>query len=120
MKIMRKDVIWRDVKGYEGRYKISNYGDVMSLLGGHRCTHINGFLKPQNMKGTWAVQLRKDNKGHSIAISHIVAQAFLYPSLDIDDFSIVRHIDEDLSNCHVDNLSVYFQRVDNKDADKLR
>ena len=25
--------VWRDVKGYEGRYKVSNLGNVKSLLG---------------------------------------------------------------------------------------
>lgn len=108
--MMCEDVrVWKDVQGYEGRYKISNHGDVMSLLSRRHCIASNGILKPQNMNGSWSIMLCKDGKRSSYTISHLVAQAFLYPSLDIDDFSIIRHIDGDLSKCHVDNLLVYFQ-----------
>ena len=106
---MKDDIVWRDVVGFEGRYKVSNYGDIMSLFPGARCLSRRGILKPQNMKGTWAVQLRKDMKSYSISIAHAVAQAFLYPDIEIDDISIVRHLDGDLFNCAVDNLQVYLQ-----------
>lgn len=32
--------IWKDIKGYEGLYKISNYGNIKSIhcrLGGIKC-----------------------------------------------------------------------------------
>ena len=67
------------------------------------------MMKPQNMNGSWSITLCKDGKRSSYTISHLVAQAFLFPSLDIQDFSIVRHVDGDISNCHADNLEVYFQ-----------
>ena len=27
-----KNVVWRDIKGYEGIYQISNYGEVIRLM----------------------------------------------------------------------------------------
>ena len=44
---------WKDVPGYEGLYKVSNFGNVYSLLSHKR-------IKPHdNGNGYFSVQLRK-------------------------------------------------------------
>ena len=42
--------IWKDVKGYEGFYKVSNYGDIMSLPR-NGTTKNSRILKQRTGKG---------------------------------------------------------------------
>ena len=47
---------WRDIKGYEGLYKVSNLGDIYSF-------NKKGFLNKQNDKqGYYQVTLSKNGK----------------------------------------------------------
>ena len=74
---------WRDVKGYEGMYLISNYGNVVSL--DRKVKSKNGY---RNSKGR-SITVRKNNFGYldtrlykngtkkSAFIHRIVAEAFL-------------------------------------------
>jgi hypothetical protein len=65
--------IWKDVPNYEGLYKVSNLGQVKSLL---FCKEK--ILKPcENGKFDLVLNLRKDNKPTNWQVKHIVASAFL-------------------------------------------
>ena len=90
--------IWKDIKGYEGKYQISNYGNVKSL--NYHRTGNEKLMKPtlQNNGYFW-VMLCKPNK--RFLIHRLVADAFIQ---NPDNLPCVNHKDENKHNNHVDNL----------------
>lgn len=89
-------MILKDIEGYEGRYQISDTGQVYSLVSKkYRKLQDDGrgylFVRLTNGKGTV-----KNEKIH-----RLVAQAFI-PNLD--NLPEVNHIDENKYNNCVDNL----------------
>lgn len=91
--------IWKDVKGYEGLYQVSNLGRVKSLI-------RNKVLSPLNRQhGYQAVQLH--GKGgnargfKSFSIHRLVAEAFIP---NPENKPEVNHINEDKSDNRVENL----------------
>lgn len=98
---------WREIKGYEGLYLISDEGTVIALP---RCVYNGrGFYerpKRELKQGTRAgkykfVVLTKDGNETSFSVHRLVAEAFLD---NPDDLPQVNHKDEDPSNNHVENL----------------
>ena len=102
--------VWKDIKGYEGLYQVSNKGRVKSM---DRYADNNGALQfrperilKQNIQDTGtnkrcAVTLSKDGKVKRIRVHRLVAEAFIpnpenKPQID--------HIDTDSTNNVVDNL----------------
>jgi len=63
---------WRDVKGFEGKYKVSNLGNVLSLITGH-------IIKPIIKKGYCRYVLHTGNNKEKIyKFGHrLVAEAFI-------------------------------------------
>ena len=91
---------WRDVVGYEGLYKVSEYGDVLSLNYNH--TGNKKLLKQNNDgRGYLQVDLYKNGSSKKCKIHKIVATAFCEGA---DYFSVVNHMDEDKTNNHYSNL----------------
>ena len=91
---------WKDIKGYEGLYKVSNLGKVKSM--GHRRTHtLEKDLKPSIFHGYEHVTLLKHGKGTKMRVHRIVAQAFIPNPLNKPQ---INHIDGNkLNNC-ISNL----------------
>ena len=91
---------WRDIKGYEGYYQISNMGRVKSL--NYRRTGKEGILKAgDNGHGYLFVVLCKDGKDNTCRINRLVAQAFIP---NPDNLPEVNHKDENKKNNCVENL----------------
>ena len=91
------DVVWKDIKGYEGLYQISNGGEVKSLK-----WNKTRILKPGvGSSGYLHVGLRKDKKRINKLIHRLVAKAFLQ---DWSESKDVDHINRDRFNNHIDNL----------------
>lgn len=88
---------WRDIKGYEEPYKVSNLGRVMSL---HRKTPRILYLKRHNM-GYRQVELAKSGKNHMVTVHRLVAEAFIP---NPDNLPQVNHIDFNRENNCVSNL----------------
>ena len=86
----------KDIKGYEGRYTISNLGIVRSLL-------TNKVLNPGITKfGYYRVNLRdENNKCKSFFVHRLVALNFLP---NPNNYLEVNHIDCNRLNNKVDNL----------------
>ena len=92
---------WRDIKGYEGLYQVSNLGRVRSLnCRGHKgCI---GILTPRlDGKGYEMVALYKEGKARNTKVHRLVAQAFIP---NPNNYPQVNHKDEDKTNNNVDNL----------------
>lgn len=89
---------WKDIKGYEGLYKVSNFGRVLSL---HRQGNPK-ILTPKcnNSKRLW-VSLYKCGVEKPMLIHRLVAQAFLD---NPDNLPQINHIDENPQNNNIVNL----------------
>jgi hypothetical protein len=92
--------IWKEVDGYEGLYKVSSYGNVLSLkyCGSNR-KHL---LAPNpDHKGYLMVYLSKRGKRKTFKVHRLVASAFIPNPHNLPQ---VNHKDENKQNNHADNL----------------
>ena len=87
---------WKPIRGFEGKYLISNKGNVMSCTTGQ-------LMTPQLNKGYLIVGLYDGNhkKYHHILVHRIVAHAFIPKP---KGFNEVNHINEDKMDNRVENL----------------
>lgn len=100
--------IWRDIKGYEGLYQVSNLGRVKSLPR-FRQSHYKGgyYSKTRIMRGEVTfngyarVGLTKDNKTRKVRIHRLVAETFIDNPHNLEQ---VNHIDGNKNNNKVNNL----------------
>lgn len=101
--------IWKDIKGYEGFYQISNTGKIKSLE----------RLVPSKIKGTYQkikekirktsittagyeyVVLAKNGKNKTLLVHRLVAETFID---NPNNKKCVNHKDENKSNNSVENL----------------
>jgi hypothetical protein len=92
---------WRDVVGYEGLYRISNYGRVFSSKRiGNRKDRILVLLRRSN--GNYrGVDLHKDGICKKQTVHRMVATAFID---NPNGYNEVNHKDGIPSNNHVNNL----------------
>ena len=98
---------WKDIKGYEGLYQVSDSGRVRSVDRVEKCgTFVRkrkGIILKEiiNRGGYCQVNLTKDGVGHTKEIHRIVATAFIPNPLGLPQ---VNHIDCDKTNNSIDNL----------------
>lgn len=84
---------WRDVIGYEGIYKVSNFGRVKN--------HRRIKSQQANNKGYMIVHLSKNAKLRWCLVHRLVAQAFID---NPDNKATVNHKDGNRANNNVNNL----------------
>jgi cellulose synthase/poly-beta-1,6-N-acetylglucosamine synthase-like glycosyltransferase len=90
---------WKDIKGYEGIYKISTYGRVYSQ---RRGKNLGGFIRPSlSTSGYVGVVLCKNGKQHTYQVHRLVANHFLGNK---DNLPEVNHKDEHKTNNYIGNL----------------
>lgn len=100
-KLDTRTEIWKDVKGYEGRYKVSNLGNVKSLAS-YTTRKTDYIMKGWiNNKGYKKVLLSVEADIKVWSVHRIVAISFLENPLNLPQ---VNHIDEDKNNNHYSNL----------------
>ncbi len=91
--------IWKPIKGYEGLYEVSNYGNVRSCV---QTVHRRiGILKPHKKNGYLAITLYKNKNYKHFYIHRVVAEHFIPNSKHLKE---VNHIDCDKENNYVENL----------------
>ena len=96
--------IWKDIKGYEGLYLISNLGNIKSLHNYRR----GNIIKPKLKKGYYQVGLRKNNIRKWYAVHRLVALTFIP---NPNNLPCVNHKDENKLNNNINNLewcTVYY------------
>ena len=86
--------IWKDIDGFEGRYQVSNLGNVKNyrsvLKGG---SFSNGYKFVNLTKAPY--------DSHNYLIHRLVAEAFIPNPLHLE---VVNHLDGNKENNSVDNL----------------
>lgn len=99
--------IWRDIKGYEGLYQVSNEGRVKSLERktqhrGRLITIKERFLKQSpDTKGYLMAHLYKNGIDNTLKVHRLVAEAFID---NPDNLPQVNHKNEDKTLNSVENL----------------
>ena len=96
--------IWKDIKGYEGFYQVSNYGRVKSLERLDSCGRkVHGRILKQgkDTQGYLVIGLCKEGARKSKRIHRLVAEMFIE---NPKEYLEVNHKDENKENNHIDNL----------------
>lgn len=98
--------IWKDIKGYEGVYQVSNYGNVRSLkkwdLNKRAFIDAETLIKPtDNGNGYDIIGLRIITKRKNFYVHRLVAETFIDNPMGL---KYVNHKDYDKKNNCVDNL----------------
>lgn len=90
------------IKGFEGIYKVSNFGRIISVDRKDRFNRqVGGELKQAKAKGYFFVGLYKNGKGVQRYVHRLVAEAFIP---NPENKPCVDHIDTNKENNHVSNL----------------
>lgn len=100
---------WKDIKGYHGRYQVSTYSRVRSLMGGYwklRKTPINNVSGYRYLGLSPSLGVNKTYYLH-----RIVAEAFIS---NPNNYNIVNHIDGDKANASLDNLEWCDEKINAK------
>lgn len=94
---MKEKEIWRDIAGYEGKYQVSNLGNIKNL--NYRRTGKERPLKPiVKVDGRLKVDLYKNGKQKEYLVHKLVANAF------IPDKTNFKYVDEKDKLKYIDNL----------------
>ena len=98
---------WKDIKDYEGLYRVSDLGRVRSVDRIEKCSTFTrkrkGVILKQmiNRGGYCQVNLTKDGIGHTKEVHRLVASAFIPNPNNLPQ---VNHIDCDKTNNSINNL----------------
>jgi hypothetical protein len=116
--------IWKEIKGYEGIYEVSNKGNVRTVAGKTTYTTKHGIKhwkqKTLRFKGVNArtgnrVAFWKDGKVKDYLVARLVAYTFY--NQDYNDHSkTVNHIDGNRFNNNLENLEIITHKDNNRHA----
>lgn len=102
--------VWKDVVGYEGRYKVSNTGKIYSTIS-NKCLALR-----INKSGYSQINLYKDCDRQMFSIHRLVAQAFIP---NPENKPQVNHIDEDKTNNTSSNLELVTSKENKNHGTRL-
>ena len=107
--------IWKDIKGYEGKYEISNFGRVKSHIKIGTPTYYKTPIL--STPGYYTVCLSKDGKvSYSVGIHRLVAEAFVENTDKTK--TEVNHKDGNKLNNYYENLEWVTRKENNEHAIK--
>jgi hypothetical protein len=111
--------LFRDIKGFEGRYQINEFGEVKSLprQKGSIFSKERILKQEENSAGYMRVTLAKDGRNKRPLIHRLVFETF---GGKIPEGMTIHHRDENKHNNHIDNLMVATQRENNHYSRELK
>lgn len=93
------DIIWKDVNGYEGLYKISDQGEIRSL--GNSFSRKEKLLKLDYSNEYPKLELFKNGKRNRKLLHRLLAEHFIP---NPDNLPFINHIDNNKRNYNITNL----------------
>lgn len=112
---------WREIKGYEGLYLVSDDGQIVALprtyICGDKTMHrkeakpMKKFLRGRDGLLYEGVALSRDGDTKRFSVHRLVAEAFVENPCCYD---VVNHIDHDTRNNHYTNLEWCSQQYNNE------
>ena len=103
--------IWKDIKGYEGLYQVSNFGRIKSLdkivntnnqYGNVSTKTIKGkILKQRILRKYFSIGLTKNKKQKTFFVHRIVAENFIENE---NNYPCINHKDGNKLNNYINNL----------------
>lgn len=115
--------IWKDIKGYEGLYQISNFGNIKSLVGWNGNKYIKKYYKREKIlkksfstTGYLKIGLKKDGKFKNYKVHRLVAEAFIPNPCN---YPIINHINGNKIDNRIENLEWCTYSYNTKEAYKL-
>jgi hypothetical protein len=117
--------VWKDIKGYEGLYQISNLGIVKSLVRKvvsvkkkkhMRTTKERILTNVINAQGYYMINLNINGTSKTCKIHRLVAKTFIP---NPDNKCCINHIDGDKLNNEVINLEWVTHQENSKHAHKM-
>lgn len=113
---------WRPVLGYEGKYEVSDQGEVRSLdrmiNGPHGPRRWKGRIlkkKPSKIGGYGMVSLRDSGRDRYVSVHTLVLESFVGPR---PEENVCRHLDGNPSNDRLENLRWGTQKENIQDSIK--
>ncbi|EEO6590804.1 hypothetical protein G6A65_002860 [Listeria monocytogenes] len=107
---------WKDIIGFEGRYKISNTGKIVSLKY-NKTDEPKELKQEETNRGYLRVTMRKDGESKRFSVHRLVAMHFCggyFPE------AVVNHIDENSHNNNARNLEWVTQKENINSGTSLR
>jgi len=96
---------WKDIKGYEGSYQVSDIGRVKSI----KFNKEKMLSKTKLSNGYLRVSLSKDGKSKTKTIHSLVAESFLNHKSNM--YIVVDHINNVKIDNNLSNLQIISQRA---------
>lgn len=93
---------WKDIKGYEGIYQVSDLGNIKRLAGSPKCKEDRILRKSVSSNGYLFITLYKNGKSKIYRIHRLVMENFC-PVENMENLE-VNHLDEDRTNNCLNNL----------------
>ena len=111
---------WKEIKGYEGKYIVSNYGEVISLPRLKQNNTEEQYVEPKELlryvnpkNGYVYVYLCNNGRNKNARLHRLVAETFIP---NPENKPQVNHIDGDKTNNKINNLEWCNQSENEKHA----
>lgn len=108
--------IWKDIKGYEGLYQVSNLGNVKRLKSKYVLEERLVRKEMQPIYKYYSVLLSKHGNGKHYFIHRLVAQEFLPNE---NNYPCVNHKDGNKTNNNVENLEWCTYKYNYEEAKRI-